>query len=127
MFLVMPACRQTTEIGAIVVAMWCQPEKHITFRSISEKLDEIAELAKAKIAEKYPDIGIYDVPREELDRWKIENLYENQWSKEDSRNIVTTLSEVMFIQLGFHGYNDMFYESKNSLINQVRKKNKRLK
>lgn len=118
-YLALPVERQTTERGAILVAQWSQPEKRVSAQRVSEMLDDIAQQTRILVAERYPTIPINLVPRSELNRWKTENLYDNRWSNEDSRIIVTTLCEIMFNTLGFHGNSEMYYSSVNSFIDQV--------
>lgn len=50
----LPPERQVLEIGAVLVAQWCQPNIEITLDDISTKLDLIAEDVRQALRITYP-------------------------------------------------------------------------
>lgn len=53
-YMALPPKRQVLEIGAVLVAQWCQPNIEITLDDISAKLDQIAEEVKQALRMSYP-------------------------------------------------------------------------
>lgn len=118
-FVALPVEKQTSERGAIFVAQWSQPEKRVSARKVSEMLDDMAQQTRDYITEVYPNVPINSVSQKTLEKWKTENLKDNQWDNEHSKIIVSGLSVIMFQRLGFHGNGEMYYSSINSFIDQV--------
>lgn len=53
-YMALPSERQVLEIGAVLVAQWCQPNIEVTLDDISAKLDNIAEEVKQALKISYP-------------------------------------------------------------------------
>lgn len=114
-----PSHLQTLEIGATIVAQWCQPTIEISCDSISDALDALAEQVKKRLKEVYPFHSLLQLPPSVTSRWKHEKLNHNQFSAVENRQLMTTLREEMFINLGFKGNNQTYYMPRNSFINAV--------
>lgn len=55
----------------------------------------------------------------EQKRWKMENLSRNQWNAVHCNQIILSMREVLYQQLGFCGNNSAYYMPENSFINEV--------
>lgn len=53
-YMALPPQRQVLEIGAVLVAQWCQPNVEVTLDDISAKLDSIADEVKQALKISYP-------------------------------------------------------------------------
>lgn len=53
-YMALPPERQVLEIGAVLVAQWCQPNIEVTLDDISAKLDHIAVEVKQALKISYP-------------------------------------------------------------------------
>lgn len=118
-FISMSPKQQTLERAATIVAQWSQPERHVSYLSISSTLDNIATLTKELLREKNPAHPIFSTPQEILDIWKNNIVDDNQWSIPDTRQIIDALRIVLFEKLGFCGNTEMYYSSENSFIDRV--------
>ncbi|CAL7947557.1 unnamed protein product [Xylocopa violacea] len=118
-FISLPPKQQTLECGAIIVAQWSQPEKHISYLEISSKLDSIAEQTKELLREHHPKHPIFSVPKETFTFWKNNIIDDNQWNVSDSKQITNALCTVLFKKLGFHGNEQMYYSLENLFIDRV--------
>lgn len=59
-YMALPPERQVLEIGAVLVAQWCQPNIEITLDNVSTKLDHIAEEVKQALRISYPGKIAFD-------------------------------------------------------------------
>ncbi|XP_017882457.1 F-box only protein 21-like [Ceratina calcarata] len=118
-FISMSPTQQTLERAATFVAQWSQPERHISYSTISLTLDSIAMLTKELLKEQNPTHPIFSTPKETLDSWKNNIVDDNQWSIPETRQIIDALRVVLFEKLGFCGNTEMYYSSENSFIDRV--------
>ncbi|CAH0554702.1 unnamed protein product [Brassicogethes aeneus] len=118
-FISLPPRRQVLEIGAVIVAQWCQPNVDVDFDDISLKLDEIADKVRQRLREANPNHSLFKVPKPVLDLWRVENLSKNQFNVFESRQLIATLREEIFVKMGFSGNNQAYYMPQNSFINEV--------
>jgi hypothetical protein len=115
----LPPEKQILERGAAFVAQWCQPEIDITGDDIASTLDIVAHLVKRRLHETYPSHKIFQASEEELAQWRNENLTRSQWTVPECQQLILTMREVMYKELGFGGSTEGYYMSQNSLINKV--------
>ncbi|XP_053988086.1 F-box only protein 21-like isoform X2 [Hylaeus anthracinus] len=118
-FTSLPPKEQTLERGAVIVAQWSQPEKHISYSYISSVLDNIADQTKEVLREQYPNHSIFSTSADQFNVWKNNIIDDNQWNVTESRQITDALCQVLFQKLGFSGNSEMFYLSENSFIDCV--------
>ncbi|XP_001601019.1 F-box only protein 21 [Nasonia vitripennis] len=118
-FIELPVEKQLLEKGAVLVAQWSQPERHVTYSYVCDMLDKIVEQAKEVLKERYPSHSIFTTPAKQFAHWKNNNIDDNQWSTEETKQVMSALCEVMFNRLGFHGNSEMYYSSENSFIDKV--------
>ena len=124
-FTSLPPSEQILERGAVLVAQWSQPEKHVNYSWISSQLDHIAEQTKNLLEEQHPTHPLFSLPTEQLHLWRTRNIEDNQWSGPRTMQVIAALREVMFSRLGFQGdgemycSSEMYYSSENSFIDQV--------
>lgn len=121
----LPPKEQILERGAVLVAQWSQPEKHVNYSCVSSQLDEIAERTKSVLKEQHPTHPLFSLPAEQFRLWRTKNIDDNQWSGTRTRQVIAALREIMFNRLGFQGdsevycTSEMYYSSENSFIDQV--------
>lgn len=118
-FISLPPNEQTLERGATIVAQWSQPEKDLSYSSISAALDNIAEQTKELLKEQYPTHTIFSTPTEQFDYWKNHIINDNQWSVLETKRVTDALCEILFKKLGFYGNSEMYYLLETSLIDCV--------
>lgn len=118
-FISLSTVEQIFEKGAALVAQWSQPERQVSYLQICKTLDNIAEQTKTAVRLKNPGHSIFSAPRERLEAWKRLNIDDNQWSPNESREIVMALCDIMFNKLEFEGNSEMYYSSENSFIDRV--------
>ncbi|KAJ8312536.1 hypothetical protein KUTeg_009909 [Tegillarca granosa] len=108
-YLELPADQQSPEIGAVMIAQWCQPTVNITENDISDQLDKLAEETKCDC----PDT--------------IRNLYTKHeldgkfpmFSPQQEQVILETMNHVLYTKHEFAGNAGDYYDEKNSYIDQV--------
>ncbi|XP_012142186.1 F-box only protein 21 isoform X2 [Megachile rotundata] len=118
-FISLPRNEQTLERGATIVAQWSQPEKDLSYSSISSALDNIAEQTKELLKEQYPSHTIFSTPAEQFNYWKNHIIDDNQWSISETKQVTDALCEVLFKKLGFYGNSEMYYLLETSFIDCV--------
>ncbi|KAJ8684303.1 hypothetical protein QAD02_020095 [Eretmocerus hayati] len=118
-FIELPPHKQLLESGAVFVAQWSQPDRHITHEGVGSMLDDIVEQAKDVLKEKHPSHPIFNTPCEQFEYWKKNNIDDNQWSIVETRQVISALTEVIFNRLGFYSNSEMYYSSENSFIDRV--------
>lgn len=118
-FVELPPEKQLLEKGATLVAQWSQPDRQVTYSYVCGMLDKIVEQAKEVLKERYPSHSIFTTSAKQLAHWKNNNIDDNQWSTEETKQVMSALCEVMFNRLGFHGNSEMYYSSENSFIDRV--------
>lgn len=118
-FISLPPKQQTLERGATIVAQWSQPERHVSYSTISSALDNIAEQTKELLREEHPAHSIFSIPAERFTFWKNNIIDDNQWNILEARQVTDALCKVLFTKLGFYGNSEMYYSSENSFIDRV--------
>lgn len=118
-FISLPSKQQTLERGATIVAQWSQPERHVSYPTISSILDNIAEQTKDLLKEQHPNHSIFSIPTERFIFWKNNIIDDNQWNISETRQVTDALCKVLFEKLGFYGNSEMYYSSENSFIDRV--------
>lgn len=121
-FISLPPEEQLLEKAAVMVAQWCQPQEDLRYSKIASQLDEIAENVKQLLWETNSSHPLFTTPAETLQNWRSCNIPDNQWKPNDSQQVLNCLREILFIQMGFHGNNSMYYSAENSFIDKVYKK-----
>lgn len=118
-FISLPSKQQTLERGATIVAQLSQPERHVSYPTISSILDNIAEQTKDLLKEQHPNHSIFSIPTERFIFWKNNIIDDNQWNISETRQVTDALCKVLFEKLGFYGNSEMYYSSENSFIDRV--------
>ena len=118
-FISLPAKKQTLEYGATIVAHWSQPERDVSYSSVSSALDNIAQQTKELLREQYPNHSIFSTPEEQFIQWKNNIIDDNQWSITETKQVTNALCEVLFQKLGFYGNSAMYYSLESSFIDRV--------
>lgn len=88
---------QTLEIGACLIAQFCQPVEKINFESIAARLDDIAEYVKTavkQVSPKHPVLAGDLIP-------SCTVLDKSLWSPSDCRVILTCLNTTLFHNLQY--------------------------
>lgn len=112
---------QILEKGAILVAEWCQPEEQMLQCRLSMILDDIADKVKVQLRNCHPQHPIFRVSDQVLREWRAKNIFDNQFSVTETRQILNCQCEVMFNVLGFYGNQEAYYSLENSYLNKVRR------
>jgi F-box protein 21 len=118
-FLALDLENQLLEMGAVLVAQWCQPMVEVTYSDIAAKLDKIAEDVKTKLRMEHENHPIFSAAPEKLKSWRNRNISDNQWKPFESQQIISAMCCVLFQDMGFHGNNEMYYSAVNCYINKV--------
>lgn len=103
-FTSLPPERKLLEIGAIIVAQWCQPQLNIDSEDIPRNLDDIADMVKIALKQEHPDHPIFQTPKEVLQLWRNEIRPDNEWNIQDSDKICKAIKQVIYHQMHFVPY-----------------------
>lgn len=95
--------QQLLEQAATIVAQWYQPEKYVSYSHIKASLANIAQQVLECLKGKHPMHSIFSMPTELFSSWKYNNIDDNQWDSTEGKQIIDTLREVLFDQIGFSG------------------------
>ncbi|XP_070572087.1 F-box only protein 21-like isoform X1 [Ptychodera flava] len=108
-FLAKPNEEQSLETGAILLAQWCQPATQIQQVSIQSEFDQLALKVQVELRNRCPDhpVCFQQIPcRVEM-------------NEDQRRRVVECLNTVLFIQEGYKGNEQDYYDKLNSYINKV--------
>lgn len=97
------AKQQLLEQAATIVAQWYQPEKYVSYSHIKTSLANIAQQVLECLKRKHPMHSIFSTATELFSFWKYNNIDDNQWDNTEGKQIIDTLREVLFDQIGFSG------------------------
>ena len=123
--------RLTYETILITIAQWSQPTLDISTRDISRQLDSLASRVLSQLRQTCPGHPIFAKIREQqelrnearIDLSKLpdfnENLSENAWSPQESKEILKSANHVLYNVDGFAGNNEDYYNPDNSYINSM--------
>lgn len=107
------------EKGAVLVGQWSQPLIEVKYRDIAQQLDSIAEKVKQELRRRHPLHPLLRISPDTLRDWRCRNIPDNQFRPSESQQVLDALREVLFVQMGFHGNNEMYYNVENSFLNKV--------
>lgn len=82
------------------LAEWFQPEELLLKPQIQSMLDNVTEEVKKSLKVVNPSHSLFSIPAEILEKWKVERLSDNQFSDEESMQIIDCLRNDMS-RLGF--------------------------
>ena len=123
--------RLTYETILITIAQWSQPTLDISTRDISRQLDSLASRVLSQLRQSCPAHPIFNKIRQQqemrneasIDLSKLpdfnENLSENAWSSQESKEILKSANHVLYSVDGFTGNNEDYYNPENSYINSM--------
>lgn len=84
------------------------------------QFDSIAEDVLKQIRLEHGDKHLaLCIPAEEQMYWRTHNLEDNYYSPYVCRQVLATVSSVLFLQIGFYGDTSLYYCHENSYINKV--------
>lgn len=116
----LPAKNRLMEKGAVIINQWCQPEKYIEYEDVARELDAIADAIKAHLKSIHPKHSIFKKSEEELNRWKIAILDDNQYEIDECRKVMDAIKHVMVKDMRFNGASqEMYYDPRSSFISEV--------
>jgi hypothetical protein len=86
---------------------------------IASTLDIVAHLVKRRLHETYPSHKIFQASEETWRNGGTKTLPEVNGPCQECQQLILTMREVMYKELGFGGSTEGYYMSQNSLINKV--------
>lgn len=95
--------QQLLEQAATFVTQWYQPKKYVSYSYITASLENIAQQVLECLKRKHPMHSIFSTPTELFSSWKYNNIDDNQWDSIEGKQIIDTLREVLFDEIGFSG------------------------
>ncbi|XP_025263612.1 F-box only protein 21 [Camponotus floridanus] len=113
--------QQLLEQAAIFVSQWYQPKKSLFYPYVTASLENIAQQVLECLKRKHPMHSIFSTPTELFSSWKYNNIDDNQWDSIEGKQIIDTLREVLFDEIGFSGtlFENPEITSKYILIDHV--------
>jgi len=119
-FLYRPAKQQLLEEILTFVAQWFRPEQDISYSQIETELDNIAQQVMRHLKSECPSHPIFSASLQQFSYWKYNNIEENQWNKSNGKQILDSISKVMF-ELKFRVECDQFRSTfqEHHFINHV--------
>jgi len=95
-FICRPAKQQLLEELLTLVAQWFRPKRDISYSQIVTELDNIAQQVMKRLKLEGPRHPIFSASRQQFSYWKCNNIEENEWNENDGKQILNTISEVLF-------------------------------
>ena len=98
-FCSMPEKKQLLEDLIIILAQYFQP--NLYHWRVKAWLNDIAQVILNRLKDRHSRHPILSINEKQLHSWRDNNIYANQWSEKESRQIMGVLREYIFNELDF--------------------------
>lgn len=94
----------------VFLSEWSFIHEHNTSQAkIFPMFDDIARRVEENLKELHPSHTLFKMDNSTREEWKVRNIEENQFNSEESRQILLSMLDILFGELGFSGFNWAYF------------------
>lgn len=100
----LPSKELTLEKFMVFLSEWCFADDCISQSKIFKELNDIAGRVEENLRRLNPSHSLFKVDKSIREEWRVENIEGNQFNFKDSKQIILSMFDVLFGELGFSVY-----------------------